>query len=72
MRLGLQVPSFTYLDMTLGYMFPTKTKIQVGVRNLTDKQPPILYQNNVVNSNTDVNTYNTHGRQWWVGFTQKL
>ena len=68
----LQIPSFTYLDMTLGYAFPTKTKIQIGVRNLTDKQPPILYQNNVTNANTDVNTYDTLGRQWWVGFSQKL
>jgi len=68
----LPVPSFTYLDLTLGYTFPTKTKIQLGVRNLTDKQPPVLYQNNVTNADTDVFTYDTLGRQWWVGFTQKL
>ncbi len=68
----LPIGSYTYVDLTLGYSFPTKTKIQFGVRNLGDKQPPIMYQNNVVNSNTDVNTYDTLGRQWWVGFTQKL
>ncbi len=68
----LPIPSFTYLDLTLGYSFATKTKVQAGVRNLTDKQAPILYQNNVTNANTDVNTYDTLGRQWWVGFSQKL
>ena len=68
----LPVPSFTYLDMTLGYTFPTKTKVQAGVRNLTDKQAPVLYQNNVTNANTDVQTYDTLGRQWWVSFSQKL
>jgi len=69
---SLRIPSFTYLDLTLGYSFPTKTKIQAGVRNLTDRQAPILYQNNVANANTDVETYDTLGRQWWVGFSQKL
>ena len=68
----LPIPSFTYLDMTLGYTFATKTKVQAGVRNLTDKQAPILYQNNVTNANTDVQTYDTLGRQWWIGFSQKL
>ncbi|MFO1468803.1 MAG: TonB-dependent receptor [Steroidobacteraceae bacterium] len=68
----LQIPSMTYVDATLGYLFPTKTKLQIGVRNLTDKQPPILYQNNVTNANTDVQTYDTIGRRWWVGFNQKF
>jgi hypothetical protein len=26
----------------------------------------------VTNANTDVETYDTIGRQWWVGFTQKF
>jgi outer membrane receptor protein involved in Fe transport len=69
---ALQIPSFTYFDLTLGYTLPTKTRIQAGVQNLTDKQPPILYQNNVINANTDVSTYDTLGRQWFVGVTQKF
>jgi iron complex outermembrane recepter protein len=68
----LAIPSFTYVDLTLGYTFPTKTKVQLGVRNLTDKQAPILYQNNVTNANTDVQTYDTIGRQWFFGFNQKF
>lgn len=68
----LKIPSFVYVDATLGYSFPTKTKVQIGVRNLTDKQAPILYQNNVTNANTDVQTYDTIGRRWWVSFSQKF
>lgn len=68
----LDVPSFTYVDLTLGYTFPSDTKVQLGVLNITDKQPPILYQNNVLNANTDVSTYDTIGRRWYVGFTQRF
>jgi outer membrane receptor protein involved in Fe transport len=66
------IGSVLYTDLTLGYTFPTNTHLQLGIRNLSDKQPPIFYQNNVTNANTDVETYDTIGRQWWVGFTQKF
>jgi iron complex outermembrane receptor protein len=69
---NLQIPSFVYLDFVAGYTFPTKTKVLAGIRNLTDKQPPLLYQNNVTNANTDVQTYDTIGRQWFVGLSQKF
>ena len=68
----LRIGSVIYVDATVGYEFPTKTKMMVGIRNVADKLPPILFQNNVVNADTDVNTYDTLGRQWWVGFSQKL
>lgn len=67
-----QIGSLVYTDIMFGYSLPTNTHLQAGVRNLTDKQPPIFYQNNVTNANTDVETYDTLGRQWWVGFTQKF
>ena len=66
------IGSVLYTDITLGYTFPTNTHLQAGVKNVSDKQPPIFYQNNVTNANTDVETYDTIGRQWWVGFTQKF
>ena len=47
-------------------------RLQFGIRNLSDKQPPILYLNNVTNANTDVNTYDTLGRQWWLSLNQKF
>ncbi|MBV6424614.1 MAG: Vitamin B12 transporter BtuB [Steroidobacteraceae bacterium] len=68
----LDIPSVTYLDLTLGYSFPTNTRVQLGVQNLTDKQPPLFYQNNVTNANTDVSTYDLLGRQWYLSVTQKF
>lgn len=68
----LQIGSLVYTDVTLGWTFPTRTHLQLGVRNLSDKQPPLFYQNNVTNVNTNVETYDVLGRQWFVGFTQKL
>jgi outer membrane receptor protein involved in Fe transport len=68
----LKVPAYTYLDFTVGYNLPAKARVMAGVRNLTDKQPPILYQNNVTNGNTDVQTYDTIGRQWWLSLSKKF
>ena len=68
----LDIPAFTYFDGSIAYNFPTKTKLQLTAFNILDKQPPILYQNNVTNANTDVNTYDLLGRRWMVSFTQKF
>lgn len=68
----LKIGSMTYVDATVGYTFPTDTKIQIGGTNLTDKDPPILFQNNVLNANTDVSTYDLLGRRWYVGISQKF
>jgi outer membrane receptor protein involved in Fe transport len=68
----LHIKSFVYLDMTLGYTAPFGTKFQAGVNNLTDKQPPILYQNNVTNANTDVATYDTIGRYFFFNLTHQF
>jgi iron complex outermembrane receptor protein len=68
----LEIGSITYIDLTLGYTLPTQTRFQAGILNLQDKQPPILYQNNVTNANTDVQTYDTVGRQFFVSVTQKF
>jgi hypothetical protein len=68
----LEIPSVTYFDLTVGYTFPTDTKIQVGAINLGDKDPPILFQNNVTNANTDVSTYDLLGRRFYIGLNQKF
>lgn len=68
----LKIPQYFYMDFTLAYETPTKTTIRFGALNFGDKQPPLLYQNNVTNANTDVSTYDTIGRQWFVGVTQKF
>jgi iron complex outermembrane receptor protein len=68
----LEIGSMTYVDASVGYMFPSNTKIQVGAINIADKQPPLLYQNNVINANTDVSTYDLLGRRWFAGLSQKF
>ncbi|MDB6104800.1 MAG: TonB-dependent receptor, partial [Gammaproteobacteria bacterium] len=42
------------------------------VTNIGDKQPPIMYSNNVLNSNTDVQTYDTLGRRFFLSVQQKF
>jgi outer membrane receptor protein involved in Fe transport len=68
----LKVPDIYYTDIAAGYTFPTKTRIQFTLMNTFNREPPILYQNNVSNVNTDVNTYDVLGRRWSLQFTQKF
>lgn len=68
----LQIGSVMYWDASVGYTLPTKTKLLFTMQNMFDKQPPIFYQNNVTNADTDVETYDTLGRRWVVSFSQKF
>jgi outer membrane receptor protein involved in Fe transport len=55
-----------YSDVTLGYNIkPLNTKIDIGVNNLFDKQPPVLYANNSLNANTDPADFDVMGRYYW-------
>jgi outer membrane receptor protein involved in Fe transport len=42
------------------------------VDNVFDKQPPLMFQNNTINANTDVNTYDTIGRYYWMNVNVKF
>jgi len=65
--------AYVYHNVNFGYNIePINTLVQVGVDNLTDKQPPIFYLQNVVNANTDVATYDTMGRYYWGRVTVKF
>jgi iron complex outermembrane recepter protein len=69
----VEIPNIFYTNLTLGYTYaPSNTKIQAGIQNLTDKQPPIFYQNNVINANTDVSTYQVLGREFFIQVVQKF
>ncbi|HXS04942.1 MAG TPA: TonB-dependent receptor [Rhodanobacter sp.] len=55
-----------YSDVTLGYNIkPYNTKVEFGVNNLFDKQPPLLYANNSLNANTDPADFDVLGRYFW-------
>ena len=65
--------AYVYHNVSVGYNIePLNTSVQVGVDNITDKTPPIFYQNNVINANVDVNTYDTIGRFFWAKLTVKF
>ncbi len=65
--------AYVYHNVSVGYNIePLNTSIQVGIDNITDKTPPIFYQNNVINANVDVNTYDTIGRYFWGKLTVKF
>ena len=69
----LPIASHVTHNVTVGYnMSAINSRVDLGVDNITDKQPPFLFQNNVINANTDVNTYDTVGRYMWARFTVKF
>jgi outer membrane receptor protein involved in Fe transport len=62
----LKADAQIYHNLALGYNLAAyHTRLDVGVNNLFDKTPPLMYQNNVLNSNTDMNTYEPIGRYFW-------
>ncbi|MGL6290205.1 MAG: TonB-dependent receptor plug domain-containing protein [Silanimonas sp.] len=63
----------TYHNLQVGYNVESwNTKFQFGIDNAFDKQPPIIYQNNSLNGNTDERTYDTVGRYFWATATVKF
>jgi outer membrane receptor protein involved in Fe transport len=63
----------TYHNLQVGYNIePIAARVELGVDNAFDKQPPILFQNNVTNGNTDPVTYDTVGRYYWARFSVKF
>jgi hypothetical protein len=69
----LKYGAAVYHNVTFGYnLDPLNTRVDVGIDNLSDKQPPIIYQNNAVNGNTDPNTFDTVGRFYFARVTVKF
>ena len=65
--------SYMLHSFNVGYALPKiNSRIEVGVDNAFDKQPPLLFQNNVLNANTDVSTFDTIGRYFWARYTVKF
>ncbi|WP_289444279.1 TonB-dependent receptor, partial [Klebsiella pneumoniae] len=68
----LKYGQYMYSNVTAGYNIePLNTRIDVGVDNVFDKQPPLLYANNSQNANTDPNDFDTIGRYYWARLTVK-
>ena len=71
---GVNIPmaSVMYQSIKIGYKVPSiHTTFDVGVDNLADKAPPLVYQNGM-NYNVDTSTYDTIGRYYWARATVKF
>ena len=65
--------STTYNDFSFGYNIePINTRVDFGVNNAFDKQPPNLYANNTLNANTDPSDFDLMGRYFWARVTVKF
>ncbi|WP_243048028.1 TonB-dependent receptor [Dyella sp. RRB7] len=61
-----------YHSIQAGYEVPKyHTRLDIGVDNLSDKIPPLVYQNGL-NYNVDTATYDTLGRYYWARVTVKF
>ena len=61
-----RIGASTYHNMQVGYNIePINTRVEFGVDNVFDKQPPMLWQFGF-NGNTDERTYDTVGRFYWA------
>lgn len=73
--IGWHLGSVVYLDLTAGYTIKaTGTQLRAGILNLADKTPPIAGINSfgAGSSVADILTYDTIGRRYYVGFSQKF
>jgi outer membrane receptor protein involved in Fe transport len=68
----LDIDAVTYLDLSVGYEFWDGFQARLSVDNITDEEPPLLYQNNVLNSNTDVSTYDLIGTYYRLSLSYKF
>jgi len=69
----LKYGNYVYNNFTVGYNIqPINTRIDIGVDNVFDKQPPFLYANNSQNANTDPNDFDVIGRYYWGRITVKF
>jgi outer membrane receptor protein involved in Fe transport len=68
----LPTGAVVYHNVSFGYNIePINTRIDIGIDNVGDKQPPLFYQS-VINANIDINTYDPIGRYYWGRVTVKF
>jgi outer membrane receptor protein involved in Fe transport len=63
----------TYNDIQVGYNIEAiNTRIDLGIDNVGDIQPPFLWANNSNNANTDTANFDTLGRYYFARVTVKF
>lgn len=62
--------STLYHDISATYdLKPLKSQLSIGVNNVFNKLPPMLYDNNTNNANTDAMNFDLVGRYYWARWT---
>jgi outer membrane receptor protein involved in Fe transport len=70
---ALKIGAVVTHNLAFGYNIePINTRIDVGIDNVGDKQPPLFYANTTTNANIDINTYDPIGRFYWARMTVKF
>ncbi len=59
--------AWTYLDLTAGYELSERVRFFGGINNVFDKQPPVIGFRAGGDSNTNVQLYDTLGRNYFIG-----
>jgi len=69
----LKFGATVYHNLNAGYALERfNARIDLGIDNVFDKQPPVLFLNNAPNGNTDVNAFDTVGRLYWARLSLKF
>ncbi len=67
-----KIKPYTYLDLTVGYEWSKAVSLTGGVRNVLDKDPPILGASQLPGGNTIPASYDTSGRSMFLALNVKL
>ena len=69
----LRIGAVVTHNLAFGYNIePINTRVDVGIDNVGDKQPPKFYANTTTNANIDINTYDPIGRFYRGRLTVKF
>ncbi|NVM76703.1 outer membrane receptor protein involved in Fe transport [Duganella sp. SG902] len=67
-----KIKAYTYLDLTAGYDFTKSVSLTAGIRNVLDKEPPVLGSSQLPANNTIAATYDPLGRNLFFSLNVKL
>lgn len=66
------IEDYTYVDLTAGYALRDNVRLTAGIRNVFDKDPPVLGSSQLPANNTIAATYDVQGRVAFVGVNLKF
>lgn len=67
-----RIKSYTYLDLTAGYEFSKMVSLTAGVRNATDRDPPVLGATQLPANNSVSATYDPLGRTFFATLNVRM